>query len=89
MAGLEILKNALNVVIIADSPDNDLTKAVFSIGNPNLILLQLTPNTKTHENHPAFKKTQIEEQPTAYICRGQTCSRPHTKTAGLLADLAN
>ena len=89
MAGLEILKNALNVVIIADSPDNDLTKAVFSIGNPNLILLQLTPNTKIHENHPAFKKTQIEDQPTAYICRGQTCSRPHTKTAGLLADLAN
>ena len=89
MAGFEILQNALHVIVISDSKNNVLTKAVFSLGNPNLILLTLPPDTKVYESHPAFKKSQIGDQATAYVCRGKTCSLPYTETVKLLADLAN
>ncbi len=89
MAGFEILENGLQVIIIAKNQDgDDLTKAAFSIGNPNLIHTKLSPNTKLPKNHPAFGKSQIEDQPTAYVCKGQTCSPPHTKASELIKDLA-
>ena len=89
MAGLEILQRGIQVIVISKDTSNALTKAVFSLGSPNLIFTQLAPNIKLPSNHPAFGKTQINNQVTAYVCRSQTCGRPHTKVATLIADLAH
>ena len=89
MAGFEILQRGIQVIIISKDTNNALTKALFSLGSPNLIFTQLAPNIKLPTNHPAFGKTQINNQVTAYVCRSQTCGRPHTKVATLIADLTN
>ena len=35
--------------------------------------------------HPAYGKAEIDGRPTAYVCRGQTCSPPVTATSALAA----
>jgi uncharacterized protein YyaL (SSP411 family) len=89
-AGFEILERGIQVIIIAIATEtNDLFNAALSIGDPNIIIMRLSLTSELASTHPAYGKTQINGEPTAYVCRGQTCGLPHTKTTNLLADLAN
>ncbi len=89
-AGFEILERGIQVIIIANKTEaNGLFNAALSIGDPNIIIMRLSPNSELASTHPAYGKIQINQDPTAYVCRGQTCGLPHTKTTNLLADLAN
>jgi uncharacterized protein YyaL (SSP411 family) len=88
MAGFEILTKGMQVIIISKfSETTNLFRAVLSIGDPNLIVMRLSPNSILSSTHPAFNKTQIDEKPTAYVCHGQTCGHPHTEVKELLKDL--
>jgi uncharacterized protein len=89
LGGFEILATGLQIIVIAEGTDgNDLVKTARALGNPNLILTQLSPNTELVASHPAAGKTQIEGKPTAYVCRGQTCGLPQTEIDGLLKELS-
>jgi uncharacterized protein YyaL (SSP411 family) len=89
-AGFEILERGIQIIIIANKTDAlDLFNAALSIGDPNIIIMRFSLNTQLASTHPAFGKIQINGDPTAYVCRGQTCGPPHTKITNLLADLAN
>ncbi|MBT3991283.1 MAG: thioredoxin domain-containing protein [Rhodospirillaceae bacterium] len=89
LAGFETLVTGLQVVIIADERSGgDLIQSAIDQGNPNLILTRLTPNAELPEAHPAQGKAQIDDQPTAYVCHGQTCGLPQTTAEGLATELA-
>jgi uncharacterized protein YyaL (SSP411 family) len=87
-AGFELLTSGIQVIIIANKIDaTDLFNTALSIGNPNLIIMQLLPNSDLASTHPAYGKIQINGDPTAYVCRGQTCGLPHTRARDLLEEL--
>ncbi len=93
LAGFETLATGLQVVIIASQEatgksGDDLIKTALSIGNSNLILTRLSPTTELSQSHPAFGKSQVDGQPTAYVCHGQTCGLPQTESDGLLKELS-
>jgi uncharacterized protein len=89
LGGFEILATGLQVIVIAEgSGGEDLVKTARALGDPNLVLTQLSPHTDLAANHPAAGKTQIESKPTAYVCRGQTCGLPQTDIDGLLKELS-
>jgi hypothetical protein len=52
------------------------------------VLEELAPGDDLPDAHPAKGKTQQEGKPTAYICRGDTCSLPVTDLAEFEKQLA-
>ncbi|MGY9000023.1 MAG: thioredoxin domain-containing protein [Rhodospirillales bacterium] len=89
MSGFEVLTSGLQVIIIAETSDNtELFDAALSLGDPNLILMQLSPRTKLSAPHPASGKTQKNHKPTAYVCHGQTCGLPQINSNDLLRELS-
>ncbi len=89
LAGFETLATGLQVVIIAkENEGTDLARTAINCGDPNLILACLTPEIELPADHPAKGKTQIDSQPTAYVCRGQTCGLPQITSEGLLEELS-
>jgi uncharacterized protein len=89
MAGFETLATGLQVVIIAAAGEGaELVEAAIAVGDPNLILTHLLPDAELAAGHPATGKTQLDGQPTAYVCRAQTCGLPLTDPAGLKKELS-
>src|SRR3546814_11918252 len=54
---------------------------------PNRILQVVAAGEALPEGHPAAGKGQVEDQATAYLCRGTVCSLPMTDPAKLAAAL--
>ncbi len=90
LAGYETLIAADQIAILADRADpatQDLLSVIGRTALPNRILTVVPAGTSLPENHPAFGKVQIDGRPTAYVCRGQTCSLPVTDADALRAML--
>ncbi len=88
IAGFEILDAGIQVIVIAEkNRGHALVRSALSAGNPNLILLRLLPETALPASHPGFDKSQVNNQPTAYVCRGQSCGLPHTDPVELFKAL--
>ncbi len=89
--GNETLQSPMQVVLVGD-PNADTTqhlrRTVFETSGPNRVFTQITATTTLPEGHPAFGKTQVGGQSTAYVCVGATCSLPITNTDSLRAVLA-
>ena len=69
-------------VVILEPAGTDagpLLRAAIDTGNPRIILTRLSSTEHLPVNHPASGKQAVDHQPTAYICRGATCSLPVTK----------
>ncbi len=91
LSALALRTHGLQVVIIGADHDwirNDMLSVANRIADPNRSLLLLRPGQDLPQRHPAFRKKQIEGQPTAYVCHGQTCSQPVTDTNRLRQLLA-
>ena len=75
----EMLTNATQVVVVGPAKaaaTQGLTKQAFRAAVPNLVFLGLDSGDALPCNHPAAGKTEIEGQPTAYVCVGTVCSPP-------------
>ncbi len=87
----ELLHSAQQIVIVG-APGADETRALLAavLGRslPNRILSVIAPGERLPDRHPAAGKTQANGRPTAYVCRGATCSLPITAPAGLSQALA-
>ena len=89
--GFDLLADPHHVVIIGD-PANANTQVmidyVLTSGTPNLILDRRMPGDALSPGHPAYGKTMLDGQPTAYLCRYGTCSAPVTDINSLQAAIS-
>ncbi len=78
LSALDLRLGATDVVIVR--PDGgdaaDLIAAVRRHWTPNIVLSVHDGAADLPAGHPAHGKTAVAGRPTAYICRGETCSLP-------------
>jgi uncharacterized protein YyaL (SSP411 family) len=90
LLGAEMLQNPVQIVILAPIGSADLyemRRAVFATYLPNRALTLLGEDNNLPQSHPAFGKTRIDNQATAYICQGSVCSAPITDIDALVNHL--
>lgn len=88
--GVDLFLNAVQVAIIGrrgDPATEALIAAAYRVSVPNRVLLVSSPDATLPETHPAAGKTQIDGQPTAYVCLGPTCGLPVTTPAELASSI--
>ena len=90
--GIERLQTGLQIVIVGerDAPDTRaLLAVVHGIALPDRVLQVVPAADELPADHPAAGKTSDPSAPpTAYICRGPSCSLPITDPDALRAELA-
>ncbi len=82
----DFLQNATQIVVLGRAGDaalERLLRSVYGHSLPNRLLIRLAPDTPLPESHPAKGKGLVKGRPTAYVCRGQTCSLPITEAPAL------
>jgi hypothetical protein len=82
----ELLESAVQVVIIGDRRSREtaaLEHTVRRLSVPNLVFDVVSDEAHLPEMHPARGKVRVNGAPTAYVCRGPTCSAPQTTREGL------
>jgi uncharacterized protein YyaL (SSP411 family) len=80
LAALDLRLGATDVVLVLP-PGTDhapLLRAARRAWTPNTILLAVDAPGKLPAGHPAYGKASVSGRPTAYVCRGETCSLPVT-----------
>ncbi len=90
LSALDLRIGATDVVIVAPetSPANDLLAAARRAATPNTIVSLHRAAVRLPTSHPGAGKTTIGGRPTAYVCRGGTCSLPITHADDLAEHLA-
>jgi len=86
----EMLETAVQVVVIGareDGRTQDLLRAIARVPLPNLVLDVIAADHTLPDMHPAHGKTAVNGAPTAYVCRGPTCTPPVTSADDLRAAL--
>ena len=79
--------NGTDIVIIGaptEAADSDLARAVRREWRDSFALLLRENAGDLPASHPAHGKTAIDGRPTAFVCRGQTCSAPVTEPQALI-----
>jgi len=87
----ELLQSAVQLVVIGAEDDpatRALTRAAYDLSLPMLVLQRLDPDGALPEPHPAAGKGAKDGRPTAYVCRGPTCSLPITTAEELTQALS-
>ncbi len=90
LCGFDLLLCADQIVIVGDRDSgtgSTMVNAVFDVSLPNRVLQVVEDAATLPAGHPAYGKIKVGGEPTAYICRGQTCSLPITDVAELLRAL--
>jgi uncharacterized protein YyaL (SSP411 family) len=84
--GAERAMGATEIVIVGGRGEED-TEALLDIVRvlplPNRWLTVIDPEAALPEAHPAFRKGQVDDWATAYVCHGQVCSAPVTDPGAL------
>jgi len=83
----ELLAVSLQIVIIGErgTPETQmLVNVIRDSGIAARVMTVIAPDTTLPIGHPAHGKTQLNSQPTAYVCTGQTCSLPITNAKALV-----
>jgi len=78
------------VVGAPDAPETQqLLRTIYSMYLPNKIVARLDPaDAETPKRVPLLaQRTQIDDQPTTYVCRNYACRQPTTDPAELKAQL--
>jgi len=91
IGAFELAQDPLQVVVIGESGDSAtgaLMRALHGPSQANKIVQAIAPGGDLPAGHPAVGKTQIDGRPTAYVCRGPTCSLPLTDPGALKTALA-
>ncbi|MCP4328315.1 MAG: thioredoxin domain-containing protein [Alphaproteobacteria bacterium] len=90
IAAYDFYQEPLQVVLVGAAGLESMTallRTVYGISLPHRILQTIGPDDTLPDSHPAAGKTPIDDQATAYICRGPTCSLPLTGADALEAAL--
>ena len=77
----EALINTTQIVIIGnreDSQTQQFLTAAYQEYSPLHLLNVIPPDATLPQDHPASGKTRINQETTAYVCVGATCSLPIT-----------
>jgi uncharacterized protein YyaL (SSP411 family) len=84
---LDLRLAVTDVVIVAPAGEDPtpLLGVARAHWSPNLVLAVHRDATSMPPGHPANGKTAVDGKPTAYVCRGETCSLPVTDGEGLAA----
>ncbi|WP_460019512.1 thioredoxin domain-containing protein [Magnetospira thiophila] len=89
LGALDLLHRGAQVVVIAEeSQGTALRDSAFRAAHPHRVFQRIDPGRALPEDHPAHGKTQVENQPTAYVCVGRTCGLPLTDPKALSEALA-
>ena len=83
---LDLLLRALDVTIIGtrgEKATDSLIAEVWKSAHVHVVLRVVTPGESLPATHPAAGKGVVDGRPTAYVCRGQTCSLPVTDVESL------
>jgi uncharacterized protein YyaL (SSP411 family) len=86
----ETLYRPVNVAVVGwrgEAATEALLAAARSVSCPDRIITVVAPGQDLPAGHPAGGKTAIDEQATAYVCIGETCSLPVTDPAALVQEL--
>ena len=82
----ELPGNLLQIVVVGNHDEEQTGKflrVINQAATPARLVLNLTPDTELPDAHPASAKTLINNQPTVYVCSGNTCRMPITEVAAL------
>lgn len=82
----ETVVNGMQIVIvgsIASPRTHELINAVLGRALPNKLIMRIDPKDILPPRHPAYGKTMVDGQATAYICQQQSCSQPVTSPVEL------
>lgn len=75
--GAETLLDAVQLVVVGNpAAAAPLLRAAATAPEPNLVLQIVLDGADLPPGHPAAGKSAIDDRPTAYVCRGATCSPP-------------
>ena len=88
----EWLQTATQVTLVGDrkcAEIQDFLSVLKSQPSATLTLSVVNSTADLPTNHPAAEKGQVNGRPTAYICRGQTCSLPITTANDLVAAMVS
>jgi uncharacterized protein YyaL (SSP411 family) len=88
----ELLQSAVQLVVIGPQEDpatQALARAAYELSLPMLVLQRIAPDDSLPASHPAAGKGMKDGQPTAYVCRGPTCSLPITAADELAQALSS
>jgi hypothetical protein len=88
LASFETRLWPLQIVLIGTAGEAaELQRVVQGLALPTRILQRIEDGAALPSQHPAFGKHKIEDKPTAYVCRGETCSLPITEAVALRDEL--
>ncbi|RJF89646.1 thioredoxin domain-containing protein [Oleomonas cavernae] len=90
MTAHDLLADPVEVVVVgakADPATARLRRAAYLAGHPDRVVLTVEPGTDLPAGHPAHGRTGVT-RPTAYVCRGRTCSLPLEQAAAVTAEVA-
>jgi uncharacterized protein YyaL (SSP411 family) len=79
--GFDLILRAMQIVIVGNrnEPGVAQLRDVFRrLSLPCKIVMVVAPGESLPAGHPAAGKDQVNNQATAYVCTGQTCSAPMT-----------
>lgn len=86
LAGVEFYLSPIQVAILGrrdQAGTHELIEGSFAAAAPTRVVQQIEPGQNLPDHHPAFGKKQEKHKPTAYVCRGATCSSPVTSRKSL------
>jgi uncharacterized protein len=90
LGALDLRIGATDVVIV--TPDTSLANVLIAVARriaaPNAIVSLHNHFARLPASHPAAGKAAVDGKPTAYVCRGETCSLPVTDANELARLLA-
>lgn len=91
LSSYEYLSHPIQVAIIGDADAAstlDLRNAALRAARPCKIIAVHAPGEPLPEHHPAAGKTQVDAQPTVYVCVGPRCGLPVTSVSALQQQIA-
>ena len=87
-----LLADAVQIAIIGEPDDSrtqELRATAFQSAIPTPVIMTIAPSDDLPDSHPASGKTQVDNRPTVYVCRGPVCAPPVTTTEALEQELAS
>ena len=93
LTGIGAWHDGFQEIAVVGAPDQratqELLRAIYSMYLPNKIVARLDPaDSETPKRIPLLaQRGQIDNQPTAYVCRNYGCRQPTTDPAELKAQL--